>query len=78
MALPDPLPPRARAAAEAELTRLGAVTEDGRATDLGCLLVSLPVEPRWGRALLDGADLVGTRTAAEVIAAVSDLSLIPI
>ncbi|WP_431696139.1 ATP-dependent helicase HrpB [Kocuria rhizophila] len=77
MALPDPLPPRARAAAEAELARLGAVAEDGRATDLGRLLVSLPVEPRWGRALLDGADLVGTRTAAEVIAAVSDGARVP-
>ncbi|WP_423446468.1 ATP-dependent helicase HrpB [Kocuria sp. KSNUG] len=77
MALPDPLPPRARADAEAELTRLGAVAEDGRATDLGRLLVSLPVEPRWGRALLDGADLVGTRTAAEVIAAVSDAARVP-
>ncbi|RKQ37023.1 ATP-dependent helicase HrpB [Kocuria tytonis] len=77
MALPDPLPPRARADAEAELTRLGAVAQDGRATDLGRLLVSLPVEPRWGRALLDGADLVGARTAAEVIAAVSDGARVP-
>ncbi|MGX5670230.1 ATP-dependent helicase HrpB [Kocuria rhizophila] len=77
MALPDPLPSRARADAEAELTRLGAVAEDGRATDLGRLLVSLPVEPRWGRALLDGADLVGARTAAEVIAAVSDAARVP-
>ena len=77
MALPDPLPHRARADAEAELTRLGAVAEDGRATGLGRLLVSLPVEPRWGRALLDGADLVGARTAAEVIAAVSDGVRVP-
>lgn len=77
MALPDPLPPRARADAEAELTRLGAVAEDGRATGLGRLLVSLPVEPRWGRALLDGADLVGARTAAEVIAAVADGVRVP-
>lgn len=77
MALPDPLPSRARADAETELTRLGAVAEDGRATDLGRLLVSLPVEPRWGRALLDGAGLVGARTAAEVIAAVSDGARVP-
>lgn len=77
MALPDPLPPRARADADAELVRLGAVAEDGRATDLGRLLVSLPVEPRWGRALLDGADLVGARTAAEVIASVSDGARVP-
>ena len=72
MALPDPLPARARADAEAELRRIGAIADDGRATDLGRLLATLPVEPRWGRALLDGADLVGRRTAAEVVAAVSD------
>ncbi|MDO4918337.1 ATP-dependent helicase HrpB [Kocuria sp.] len=70
--LPDPLAARARADAEAELGRIGAVTGDGRATDLGRLLVTLPVEPRWGRALLEGADLVGSRAAAEVVAAVSD------
>ena len=49
MALPDPLPPRARADAKAELTRLSAVAEDGRATDLGRLLVSpaIPQSPVW-------------------------------
>ena len=77
LALPDPLPPRARADAEAELVRLGAVDGDGRATDLGRVLVGMPVEPRWGRALLEGSSLVGTRTAAEVIAAIADGARIP-
>lgn len=77
LSLPDPLPPRARADAEAELLRLGAITKDGRATDLGRVLVGMPVEPRWGRALLDGAALVGRRAAAEVIAAIADGARIP-
>ncbi|MEX5273691.1 ATP-dependent helicase HrpB [Kocuria sp. CPCC 205235] len=75
--LPDPLPPRARADAEAELIRLGAIDEHGRTTDLGRVLVDMPVEPRWGRALLDGSALVGRRAAAEVIAAIADGARIP-
>ena len=77
LSLPDPLPSRARADADAELLRLGAITEDGRATDLGRVLVGMPVEPRWGRALLDGSALVGRRAAAEVIAAIADGARIP-
>lgn len=72
LALPDPLPPRARADAEEVLRGLGAVDEGGRATELGRLLVTLPVEPRWGRALIDGAELVGPRLTAEVLTALSD------
>lgn len=75
--LPDPLPPRARADAEAELIRLGAIDEHGRTTDLGRVLVDMPVDPRWGRALLDGSALVGRRAAAEVIAAIADGARIP-
>lgn len=77
LALPDPLPPRARADAEAELARLGAVDERGHATDLGRLLATLPVEPRWGRALLDGAELVGRTSAAQTIAALADGARVP-
>ncbi|MDO5368110.1 ATP-dependent helicase HrpB [Kocuria sp.] len=77
LSLPDPLPSRARADADAQLRRLGAIAEDGRATDLGRVLVAMPVEPRWGRALLDGAALVGRRAAAEVIAAIADGARIP-
>lgn len=72
LALPDPLPPGALDDAETVLRRLGAIDEDGRATDLGHRLAAVPAEPRLARALLDGADLVGTRTAAEVVAAVAD------
>ncbi|WP_145009984.1 ATP-dependent RNA helicase [Kocuria salsicia] len=72
LALPDPLPPRARADAEEVLRELGAVAGNGRATALGRLLVTLPVDPRWGRALLDGSGLVGPRLTAEVLAALSE------
>jgi len=77
LSLPDPLPSRARADADAQLLRLGAIAEDGRATDLGRVLVAMPVEPRWGRALLDGAALIGRRAAAEVIAAIADGARVP-
>lgn len=77
LSLPDSLPSRARADADAQLRRLGAIAEDGRATDLGRVLVAMPVEPRWGRALLDGAALIGRRAAAEVIAAIADGARVP-
>ncbi|WP_052460851.1 helicase-related protein [Microbacterium gorillae] len=70
--MPDPLPADALAQATATLTGLGAIDGDGRATDTGRRLARIPTDPRLGRALLDGAGLVGARTAAEVVAAISD------
>lgn len=35
----------------------------------GRRLAEIPASPRWARALLDGADVVGSRVAAEVVAA---------
>ena len=72
LALPDPLPEAGVRAAEEVLHRLGAVDGQGRATGLGRRLAEVPADPRWARALLDGADLVGSRTAAEVVAALAD------
>jgi len=72
LALPDTPPSGAIADAEAVLRRLGAVDDDGRATELGRRLAEVPADPRLARALLDGAGLVGARTAAEVVAALSD------
>lgn len=57
LALPDAPPAPALADAETILAGLGAVDADGRATALGNRLAELPLEPRWGRALLDGVDL---------------------
>lgn len=72
LALPDAPPTGAVGDAEAVLLRLGAVDEQGRATDLGHRLAEIPADPRLARALLDGAALVGERSAAEVVAALAD------
>nr|WP_281497049.1 ATP-dependent helicase HrpB [Ornithinimicrobium sp. F0845] len=72
LALPQSPPSAAIADAEAVLRRLGAFDEEGRATTLGRRLAEVPADPRLARALLDGAALVGGRTAAEVVAALSD------
>lgn len=66
--LPDPPPANALTEAEAVLRGLGAIDDDGRATELGRRLSAVPAEPRLGRALMDGAALVGPKTAAEVVA----------
>lgn len=67
--LPNPLPARAHANARNTLTALGAIDDDERATPLGRRLATVPADPRLARALFDGADLVGTRAAAETVAA---------
>ena len=71
LVLPDPLPADALADAHRTLTDLGALDEELRPTDLGRHLAVIPAEPRLARALLQGAALVGGRTAAEVVALVA-------
>ncbi|MFI9758485.1 ATP-dependent helicase HrpB [Streptomyces sp. NPDC051963] len=62
LALLDPPPGGAMAAARAVLSAIGAVDSVGRATDRGMRLARLGLHPRLGRALLDspgaGADVV--------------------
>ncbi|MGW5768241.1 ATP-dependent helicase HrpB [Streptomyces longwoodensis] len=53
LALLDPPPGGAMAAARAVLTAIGAVDADGRATERGGRLARLGLHPRLGRALLD-------------------------
>ncbi|ATG50235.1 ATP-dependent helicase HrpB [Brachybacterium vulturis] len=70
-------PPRAEIiAAEQTLQALGLVDEEGRPTPSGTRVARLPVGVREARALLDGARRLpgreAARTAAEVVAAVSD------
>ncbi|KPI08554.1 ATP-dependent helicase HrpB [Actinobacteria bacterium OK074] len=72
LALLDPPPGGAMAAARSALTAMGAVDPTGRATERGIQLARLGVHPRLGRALLDGARLVGTERAAEVVALLSE------
>ncbi|WP_324652362.1 ATP-dependent helicase HrpB [Georgenia sp. H159] len=72
LALLDPPPAAAAAAAHAVLTDLGALAPDGSVTGRGREIAEVGTDPRLARALLDGADVVGPRTAAEVVALLSD------
>ncbi|MEU4079913.1 ATP-dependent helicase HrpB [Streptomyces venezuelae] len=72
LALLDPPPAGAMAAARSVLESIGAVDAAGRATDRGVRMSRLGLHPRLGRALLDGAAEVGIRRAAEVVALLSE------
>ncbi|MFI9812263.1 ATP-dependent helicase HrpB [Saccharothrix variisporea] len=62
----DAPPPGALDAGRSVLRALGALDPD--VTDRGRKMADLGLHPRLARALLDGAALVGARTAAEVVA----------
>ncbi|GID27248.1 ATP-dependent helicase HrpB [Paractinoplanes brasiliensis] len=72
LSLPDQPPPGALQSAVATLRGLGAVDDTGRVTARGRALADAGLHPRLGRALLDGAPLVGARRAAEVVALLDD------
>ncbi|MET7714965.1 ATP-dependent helicase HrpB [Streptomyces sp. NPDC005407] len=72
LALLDPPPAGALAAARSVLTAVGAVDAAGRATGRGIRMARLGLHPRLARALLDGAHEVGARRAAEVVALLSE------
>lgn len=72
LALLDPPPGGAMAAARGVLSAIGAVDSAGRATERGAHLARLGLHPRLGRALLDAAPLVGIERAAEVVALLSE------
>ncbi|WP_407286129.1 ATP-dependent helicase HrpB [Streptomyces sp. BP-8] len=72
LALLDAPPAGALAAAREVLTAIGAVDEDGRATERGTRMARVGLHPRLARALLDGAPEVGVRRAAEVVALLSE------
>jgi ATP-dependent helicase HrpB len=67
LALLDPPPGGAMAAARSALTAVGAVDRAGRATERGARLARLGVHPRLGRALLDTGG-----PGAEVVALLSE------
>ncbi len=54
------------------LVELGAIDEAGAITDRGRAMTQVPADPRLARALLDGAEAVGARRAAEVVALLAD------
>ncbi|MFJ6853204.1 ATP-dependent helicase HrpB [Streptomyces sp. NPDC091271] len=72
LALLDPPPAGAMGAAREVLTAVGAVDAAGRATGRGVRMSRLGLHPRLARALLDGADEVGGRRAAEVVALIGE------
>ncbi|MCW4601520.1 ATP-dependent helicase HrpB [Janibacter hoylei] len=72
MALLTPPPTAGIDAAETTLRGLGLVDDGGRITDDGFAATRIPADPRLARALLDGATLVGTTAAAEVVATLAD------
>ncbi|WP_406149999.1 ATP-dependent helicase HrpB [Streptomyces sp. NBC_01012] len=72
LALLDPPPAGAMGAAREVLTAVGAVDGAGRATDRGARMSRLGLHPRLARALLDGADEIGGRRAAEVVALIGE------
>ncbi|GAB2961874.1 ATP-dependent helicase HrpB [Micromonospora polyrhachis] len=72
LALPDPPPAAALRVARTTLLALGAVDQDGRVTPRGRAIAAVGAHPRLARALLDGAERVGTHRAAEVVALLSD------
>ncbi|OXS36113.1 ATP-dependent helicase HrpB [Streptomyces sp. XY006] len=72
LALLDPPPSGAMAAAREVLEAVGAVDSAGRATERGVALARLGLHPRLGRALLDAAPSVGAERAAEVVALLSE------
>ena len=72
LALLDPPPGGAMAAARNVLSAIGAVDSAGHATDRGVRMSRLGLHPRLARALLDAAPLVGAELAAEVVALLSE------
>ncbi|WP_199546790.1 ATP-dependent helicase HrpB [Streptomyces sp. N35] len=72
LALLDPPPAGAMAAARRSLTAIGALDTHGPVSERGLRMARLGLHPRLGRALLDGARELGARTAAEVVALLSE------
>ncbi|MEW2394849.1 ATP-dependent helicase HrpB [Streptomyces sp. NPDC046862] len=72
LALLDPPPGGAMAAARDVLSAIGAVDPSGRVTERGVRMSRLGLHPRLARALLDAAPEVGAERAAEVVALLSE------
>lgn len=72
LALLDPPPGGAMAAARSVLSAVGAVDASGRVTGRGVRMSRLGLHPRLARALLDAAPEVGAARAADVVALLSE------
>jgi ATP-dependent helicase HrpB len=71
----DPPPEGPLSAGRDVLWALGAVDDTGAATERGRRMAGLGLHPRLARALLDGAEMIGRRAAAEVVALLDDDTL---
>jgi ATP-dependent helicase HrpB len=76
LGLLDPPPVAALRAAHATLHSLGATDAQGRVTPRGRAIAAVGTHPRLARALLDGAGAVGAHRAAQIVALLSDDSLL--
>ncbi|WP_369779027.1 ATP-dependent helicase HrpB [Streptomyces sp. R33] len=72
LALLDPPPAGAMAAAREVLVAVGAVSPAHRVTPRGQRMALLGLHPRLARALLDGSAALGARRAAELVALLSE------
>ncbi|MEV6579426.1 ATP-dependent helicase HrpB [Streptomyces sp. NPDC051582] len=72
LALLDPPPAGAMAAAREVLVAVGAVSAAGAVTPRGQRMARLGLHPRLARALLDGSTGLGPRRAAEIVALLSE------
>lgn len=72
LALLDPPPAAAMRAAREVLHGVGAVDSGGRVTERGRRLARVGAHPRLAAALVDGAEAVGARRAAEIVALLSE------
>ncbi|MFB7256268.1 DEAD/DEAH box helicase, partial [Streptomyces nojiriensis] len=72
LALLDPPPAGAMAAAREVLVAVGAVSPAGAVTARGHRMARLGLHPRLARALLDGSAALGARRAAELVALLSE------
>ncbi|MCY0929984.1 ATP-dependent helicase HrpB [Streptomyces sp. H27-H1] len=72
LALLDPPPAGAMAAAREVLLAVGALSPAGRPTPRGLRMARLGLHPRLARALLDGSAALGPRRAAELVALLSE------
>ncbi|WP_328621776.1 ATP-dependent helicase HrpB [Streptomyces sp. NBC_00354] len=72
LALLDPPPTGAMAAAREVLVAVGAVSPAGLVTPRGQRMARLGLHPRLARALLDGSAALGARRAAELVALLSE------
>ncbi|WP_205739639.1 ATP-dependent helicase HrpB [Georgenia sp. SYP-B2076] len=72
LALMDAPPTAAMAAARAVLLAIGAIGPDGAVSERGRVIAGIGTDPRLARALLDAADVLGARRAAEVVAMMAE------